>query len=65
MAKKRPSTQKRQREYMKRQRELEKAEKAAQKRERRLSGEAPEDSPPADDADDSRNSDGENSVAGE
>lgn len=39
MARQRPSSQKRQREFQKRQRELRKAEKAAQKRERRLSGE--------------------------
>lgn len=37
MARKRPSTHKREREYQKRQRELKKAEKAAQKRERRYS----------------------------
>ena len=42
MARQRPSSQKRQREFQKRQRELRKAEKAAQKRERRLSGEVPE-----------------------
>ena len=41
MARQRPSSQKRQREFQKRQRELRKAEKAAQKRERRLSGEVP------------------------
>jgi hypothetical protein len=35
MARKRPSTHKREREYQKRQRELAKAEKAAQKRDRR------------------------------
>ena len=39
MARKRPSTHKREREYQKRQRELKKAEKAAQKRERRLNRE--------------------------
>jgi hypothetical protein len=48
MAKKRPSTQKRQREYQKRQRELAKAEKAAQKRERRQNRDTTGDSPSAD-----------------
>ena len=36
MARKRPTVQKREREFQKRQRELKKAEKAAQKRERRF-----------------------------
>ncbi|MBU0640055.1 MAG: hypothetical protein KKB50_14405 [Planctomycetes bacterium] len=48
MARKRPSVQKRQREYQKRQREIEKAEKAAQKRERRQNREEPGDAPLAD-----------------
>ena len=42
MARKRPSSHKRQREFQKRQRELKKAEKAAQKRERRLGGDVQE-----------------------
>lgn len=41
MARNRPSSHKRQREFQKRQRELRKAEKAAQKRERRQSGAVP------------------------
>lgn len=49
MARKRPSTQKRQREYQKRQREIEKAEKAALKRERRKAIEASGGAPPVDD----------------
>jgi hypothetical protein len=48
MAKKRPSVQKRQREYEKRQRERDKAAKAAQKRERRQNRAEAGDSPPAD-----------------
>ena len=46
MARKRPSVQKRQREYAKRQREIGKAAKAAQKRERRQSRAEPDESPP-------------------
>lgn len=42
MARKRPSTHKREREYQKRQRELKKAKKAAQKRERRFNREDPD-----------------------
>ena len=51
MARNRPSSHKRQREFQKRQRELRKAEKAAQKRERRQSGDVPaSDQPFANDA---------------
>jgi len=50
MARKRPSTHKREREYQKRQRELRKAEKAAQKRERRFNREDPDTRPPGEDA---------------
>lgn len=57
MARKRPSVQKRQREYKKRQRELDKAEKAAQKRERRQNCEEPGGPPPADDGEVSRGAD--------
>lgn len=49
MARKRPSTHKRQREYQKRQRELDKAKKAAEKRERRQNREASGDTSPPDD----------------
>jgi len=49
MAKKRPSTQKRQREYQKREREIKKAEKAAIKRNRRHNREYPDGPPLADD----------------
>ncbi len=48
MARKRPSTHKRQREYQKRQRELDKAKKAAEKRERRQNREQAGDTPTAD-----------------
>ena len=57
MARKRPSTHKRQREYQKRQRELEKAEKTAQKRKRRQNREEPGGSPRADDGEVSGGSD--------
>ena len=59
MARKRPSVQKRQREYLKRQRELEKAEKAAEKRERRQNREELDGSPPTDDGEVSPGSDDE------
>ena len=49
MARKRPSSHKREREYRKRQRELKKAEKAAQKRERRQGRDSPRLSPPVED----------------
>jgi|GEM_PF-2181474 len=49
MAKKRTSTQKRQREYQKRQRELDKAEKAAEKRKRRQNSEESDSPQPTDD----------------
>ncbi len=48
MAKKRPSVQKRQREYEKRQCEMDKAAKAAQNRERRQNRAEASDSPPTD-----------------
>ncbi len=57
MARKRPSVQKRQREYQKRQREIEKAEKAAQKRERRENREEVGGSPPVEDGEASRGTD--------
>lgn len=57
MARKRPSTHKREREYQKRQRELKKAKKAAQKRERRQNREEPGGSPLAEDGEVSRGAD--------
>jgi hypothetical protein len=52
MARKRPSSHKREREYQKRQRELRKAEKAAQKRERRFNrGQQDDASPLGEDGD--------------
>ncbi len=51
MAKKRPSTHKREREYQKRQRELKKAEKKAMKRERCFNRKAQQSTtPPGDEA---------------
>ena len=65
MARKRPSVQKRQREYQKRQRELDKAKKAAQKRERRQNREEAEGSPLADDGEVSHGADEGTAVPGE
>ena len=58
MARKRPSTQKREREYQKRQRELRKAEKAAQKRERRFNREDSDTPPLGQDGENHASADG-------
>jgi hypothetical protein len=58
MARKRPSSHKREREFQKRQRELRKAEKAARKRERRLTREQPDSSPLPEDAETTTDPDG-------
>jgi hypothetical protein len=58
MARKRPSSHKREREYQKRQRELRKAEKAAQKRERRLNRAEPDTTPFIGDGEDPASADG-------